>query len=212
MHSHGCRQTNIFWIHRNMNAINYAHICMNAYACKHTTTVWTLHKFANACLQTPDHTEVETVAWYSTVVVHMAVQWHVDLPIYCSTHSKPLRHAPAHTGRSVYLVTNLNWRCYSCPMGLPPVSSVSSFSSSSVFQTLLPHLLSFTHPIRVSILAELRRPFSLCLSAGDPEFSSNMTSQHGLSLFSPSLVSLSSPSSFPLPVLLQLVFVLLHIK
>lgn len=110
---------------------------------------------------------------------------------------------------SVYLVTNLNWSCYFCSVGLPPVSFPSS---SSIFQILQPHLLSSKHILRVSFLAELNWPFSLCLSVGDPQFSSSMTSQHGLSLFSPSLASLSSLSSSPLSVLLQLAFVLLYIK
>lgn len=89
-------------------------------------------------------------------------------------------------------MTNLNWCCYSYPTGPPPASSLSSSfsfsSSSSVFQTLVHRLLSSTNLLCVSILAEFNRPFSLCLSVGDPELSSNMTSQHGLSLFSPSLV------------------------
>ena len=147
----------------------------------------------------------------------MLVNLYTDTYSHCrhsdSSHTLTTTEACVHTHStrksmaSVYLVTDLNWSCYSCPMGPPPVSSLPSSSSppssTSVFQTLLPHLLSSTLVLCASILAELSRPFFLRLSAGDPEFSSNMTSQRGLPLFSPSRLSLSSLSSSPLSVLLR---------
>lgn len=117
------------------------------------------------------------------------------------SHTQSPRHARTHSV-SVYLATHLNWCCYSCLIA-PPPSPPPSLSPplSASLNTSASSCCPLLHLCRASILAELRRPLSVRLSAGDPEFSSNLTSQCSLALLSP-LISLSSPSYSPLSVLL----------
>lgn len=116
-------------------------------------------------------------------------------------------HSPTQTCEAFYLLTNLNWSCFACPMrfpfSLPPPPLLPTpplhESSDRFHPVFCPLPASFAFLYRMS-WADL----SHCASAGDPEFSSNVTSQAHLSLFS----SFFQPHFLlpPLYVLLQPLF------
>lgn len=101
-------------------------------------------------------------AWYSLVLLMRTVDWragsvrqhpHGDcwtfwnrvvfmLDSSASTHahtftdsSHTLNHWDTHRA-SVYLMTNLNWSCYSCPMGRPPPLCLPPARSSEHFRLI----------------------------------------------------------------------------
>lgn len=86
------------------------------------------------------------------------------------------------------------WLLLLPPPPLPPPLSPSLNTSASSFVLYSTSAVLLFWP-------ELRRPLSVRLSAGDPEFSSNMTSRCSLPL-----ISLSSPSHSPLSALLRPAF------
>lgn len=118
------------------------------------------------------------------------------------SHAHNHRHTHTSTSaqRSLYLVTNLNCSCCARPMGSPSCL-ISPLLHRFPFHSLLNiYALSFCPlPTSTVFLFWLSwADLSYCVSVGEPEFSSNTTSQRGLSLFFPSPVLLSFLFSSPL--------------
>lgn len=130
----------------------------------------------------------------SLMIIYSSTSTHTHI---VDTFTNSCLHTQTQTyWASVYLVTNLNWSCYSSPMGPPLVSSLPSSLLLLPPQSSKYFSLIFC-PLPTSSVLLFWPTFSLCLSVGDPEFSSNMTPQHGLSLSSLAFFSLLFSSVCP---------------
>ena len=180
-------------IFRWMHFLTYTHAlygCSQMYKCMHEHLEPTTHSGAEAkCTDT----------WiFSSTTTHTHTHTHTVRTWSDSSHTL------AHTERCRTTNTHAEHLCNCQPILIGPAIPVQGSNLLSYPSTPPPpppspppsskHFWLLFCPLPTSSVflfwLQLSRPFSLCLSAGDPEFPSNMTSQRGLSV-SPSRSTLT---------------------